>query len=50
MIELEPRDALSGGGHGGLAEGSQLTSVDEGFQDVLSGIEVVLGDALEGFP
>ena len=44
MVELEARNALSRRGDGRLREFSELTTVDEGLQDVLLDIEVIVDD------
>ena len=42
VIELQTRDALAVRQDGGLAEVPQLTAIDEGFQDVLLNIQIVV--------
>ena len=44
VIALEARNALSRSGDGRLRELSQLAAIDEGFEDVLLDIEVVVVD------
>ena len=47
MVELEAWDALAGRGDGWLSEAAQLAAVDEGLQDVLLDIEVIVVDGAE---
>ena len=49
MIELEARNALSGRCDGRLRELSQLTAINEGFQNVLLDVEVVIVDIRQRF-
>ena len=49
MIELEARNALSGRCDGRLRELSQLTAINEGFQNVLLDVEVVIVDLRQRF-
>jgi len=44
VIELEARNALSGRGDCRFRELSQLAAIDEGFQDILLNVEVVIVD------
>ena len=44
VVEFETRDAPSGGGNCRLRELAELTSVDEGLQDILLHVEIVIGD------
>src|ERR1700732_1843415 len=44
MIELQPGDPSAAGEDSGLAELAKLAAIDEGFQDVLLNVEVVVGD------
>ena len=45
VIELQTREALAGGQHGRFGEPPKLPAVDEGLQDVLLDVEVVVDDA-----
>ena len=47
IVELEAGGALSGGGDRRLSQVSQLPAVNEGFQDVLLNVEVVVVDGRE---
>jgi hypothetical protein len=47
VIELEAGSALSGGGDRRVRQLSQLPAIDEGFQDVLLHVEVVVVDGRE---
>ena len=49
MIELEARNALSGRCDGRLRELSQLTAINEGFQNILLDVEVVIVDLRQRF-
>ena len=49
VIELEARNALSGRRDGRLRELSQLAAIDEGLQNVLLDVEVVIVDRRQGF-
>src|SRR5260370_24985036 len=42
MIQMETGNALAVGKNGGLAQSSQLATIDEGFQNVLLDIQVVV--------
>ena len=44
MIQLQTRNAFAVGQEGGLAEFPQLAAIDEGFQNVLLNLQVVVGD------
>ena len=44
MVDFEARNAPPGWTNGRLGELAKLTAVDEGLQDVLLHIEVVIGD------
>jgi hypothetical protein len=47
VVELQSGDALSGRGDGRLRELAQLAAIDEGLQDVLLHVEVIIGDCRE---
>ena len=49
MIELEARNAFSGRCDGRFRELSQLTAINEGFQNVLLDVEVVIVDLRQRF-
>ena len=44
MIQLQTRDAFAVREDGGLAEVPQLTAIEEGFQDVLLNIQIVVNN------
>ncbi len=45
VIELQPRYPLAVGQHCGLSQFPELTSIDEGLQNILLNVEVVVGDS-----